>query len=255
LSGRTDQASRGGAASARDGRTPQPTPRESPRTSEGPLSKADEVTYEGMYLGKLKHGIGTLRMSNSSYQGEFQNDVKHGAGVLTWDDGRKYKGGFISDKFHGHAIMVWPDGRMYVGDYEDDRKHGEGTFSWQDGRRYQGQWVAGKRQGIGVYTNAKGVTRRGTWQADRPVHWEAAGAELRAHPDGASLASQVPLSSRTIESSPPEMTPRDIAKVEVTVAQAVDQHLAKRKVPLASPREASEGEEQEVDLEVKVTQL
>lgn len=166
---------RPGSEAGGDFRTPNQTPRDpkdSPRPDGG--SKVEEVSYEGMYLGTMKHGKGKLRMTNATYEGEFQNDGKHGTGVMTWDDGRQYRGGFVSNMFHGHATMTWPDGRKYVGLYADDRKHGEGTFAWQDGRRYQGQWINGKRHGVGVYTNAKGLTRRGMWQMDRPMHWEAA---------------------------------------------------------------------------------
>lgn len=160
-------------------RTPGPTPRldlKSARETAVPLPEDEdrepEVSYEGTYLGTMKHGKGRLRMQNYTYEGEFQNDMKHGLGVLQWDDGRRYDGGFANNKFHGAAVMQWPDGRRYVGHYQEDRKHGHGTFSWQDGRRYEGQWVSGRRHGIGVYTNAKGFTRRGTWQQDRPIRWE-----------------------------------------------------------------------------------
>mgnify|MGYP002803595170 FL=1 len=157
-------------------RTPGPTPRletltvmPSPRPDE---DREPEVSYEGTYLGTMKHGRGRLRMQNYTYEGEFQNDMKHGLGILEWDDGRRYDGGFANNKFDGAAVMQWPDGRRYVGQYQEDRKHGHGTFSWQDGRRYEGQWVSGRRHGVGIYTNAKGFTRRGTWQQDRPIRWE-----------------------------------------------------------------------------------
>lgn len=156
--------------------TPRASPRDSPRSSdactEPAVGKSEELSYEGCYLGGLKHGAGLLRCTNSTYEGEFQQDNKHGQGTLLWHDGRRYRGQFEHGKFHGTAMMTWPDGRVYDGQYADDRKHGDGTFSWADGRRYQGQWVCGKRHGIGVYTNAKGLTRRGWWQKDRPIHWE-----------------------------------------------------------------------------------
>lgn len=173
-----------GPSDSRLGGTPGPSPRDSPRppdehgrpsTSDAPASaRVDEISYEGTYLGSMKHGTGRLRMNGSVYEGDFRQDLKHGNGVLTWDDGRQYRGNFQDGKFHGSAVMTWPDGRKYCGEYIEDRKHGEGTFSWQDGRRYQGQWVVGKRHGIGVYTNAKGLTRTGTWNMDRPLHWEQA---------------------------------------------------------------------------------
>eukprot|EP00927_Polykrikos_kofoidii_P086527 TRINITY_DN9725_c0_g1_i5.p1 TRINITY_DN9725_c0_g1~~TRINITY_DN9725_c0_g1_i5.p1 ORF type:complete len:493 (+),score=69.07 TRINITY_DN9725_c0_g1_i5:98-1576(+) len=165
---------------ASDFRTPGATPRESPRApEERPAEgmKSDEVSYEGSYLGHMKHGAGRLRTSTFTYDGHFQCDHKHGNGVLTWDDGRQYRGQFEAGKFHGAAVMTWPDGRKYCGQYGEDRKHGDGTFSWQDGRRYQGQWVVGKRHGIGIYTNAKGVTRTGVWQMDRPLHWDVPGPQ------------------------------------------------------------------------------
>lgn len=152
------------------------TPRESPRPGSEEMiagARAVEVSYEGPYLGKMKHGRGKLRMTECTYTGDFWHDQRHGQGELHWDDGRVYKGQFENGQFHGLASMTWSDGRSYVGAYADDRKHGEGTFLWNDGRRYAGQWDAGKRHGIGVYTNAKGLTRRGTWTMDRPVEWEA----------------------------------------------------------------------------------
>eukprot|EP00443_Scrippsiella_acuminata_P030527 CAMPEP_0115189906 /NCGR_PEP_ID=MMETSP0270-20121206/11754_1 /TAXON_ID=71861 /ORGANISM="Scrippsiella trochoidea, Strain CCMP3099" /LENGTH=380 /DNA_ID=CAMNT_0002603107 /DNA_START=71 /DNA_END=1213 /DNA_ORIENTATION=- len=233
-------------------RTPGPTPRDSPRTSEGEANAAagnsDEVSYEGMYLGTMKHGQGKLRMTSSTYQGDFLNDQKHGQGMLTWDDGRRYRGGFECNKFHGHAVMTWPDGRKYTGYYTDDRKHGEGTFSWQDGRRYQGQWVCGKRHGTGIYTNAKGLTRRGMWQMDRPIHWEVPGAELQQPGWSARSTSGTEQPAAIPEAAAPEVTPRDPLKLEVAVAQAVELN-SQRKLPLASPREADE--EMEMDLEIK----
>jgi len=175
------------------GPTPRegPTPRDSPRTSEGDAGKSDEVSYDGMYLGTMKHGKGKLWMTSSVYEGDFLNDAKHGMGTLSWDDGRKYTGGFDEGKFHGSAVMTWPDGRKYTGQYSEDKKHGDGTFSWQDGRRYQGQWVFGKRHGVGTYTNAKGLTRRGMWQMDRPIHWEAPGQELNVMSGPSVTAAQV----------------------------------------------------------------
>lgn len=202
------KAGRGDASSSSPKETPRfdevtprgsagPTPRESPRppderqtdASQG-TARIDEISYEGTYLGNMKHGTGRLRMNGCTYEGDFKNDMKHGNGVLTWDDGRQYRGQFEEGKFHGAAVMTWPDGRKYCGQYVEDRKHGDGTFSWQDGRRYQGQWVVGKRHGIGVYTNAKGLTRTGTWNMDRPLHWEQATATL---PQTSASARKLPL--------------------------------------------------------------
>lgn len=180
-------------ASSPDSRaSPRDTPRpmESPRApDEGGREQTEELSYEGTYLGTMKHGRGKLKMPNYTYEGEFERNHKHGVGSLQWDDGRRFDGGFRHGKFHGAAVMIWPDKRKYVGQYEDDKKHGEGTFSWQDGRRYAGQWVAGKRQGVGTYTNAKGSTRRGTWSQDRPIQWEEAPVEESPRPKGASAGT------------------------------------------------------------------
>jgi len=220
------QASPRGSVAGEYTHRTQPSPRDSPPPSARPPEegKADELSYEGTYLGAMKHGSGTLRMHNATYQGEFNYDMKHGIGTLTWDDGRQYRGGFVINKFHGQAVMTWPDGRKYVGLYADDRKHGEGTFSWQDGRRYQGQWVCGKRHGVGIYTNAKGFTRKGHWQTDRPLSWDAPGVGDTITP---------------------------VTDIEVTVCQAIEEMRAQH-VPLSSPRKA---EEIELDLEVKVSNI
>jgi len=149
------------------------TPRPSPRESQTELwARPEELSYEGTYLGTMKHGHGKLQMRGSAYEGEFVDDCKHGFGILSWDDGRRYRGEFQCGKFHGTAVMTWADGRRFAGQYVEDRKHGDGTFSWQDGRCYRGQWSRGKRHGIGVYTNAKGLTRQGFWESDRPMRWE-----------------------------------------------------------------------------------
>eukprot|EP00927_Polykrikos_kofoidii_P079885 TRINITY_DN7671_c0_g1_i1.p1 TRINITY_DN7671_c0_g1~~TRINITY_DN7671_c0_g1_i1.p1 ORF type:complete len:454 (-),score=52.17 TRINITY_DN7671_c0_g1_i1:63-1424(-) len=201
-----------------DSRVPAETPRESsPRAPEEQLggAKNDEVSYEGTYLGNMKHGTGRLRTSGYTYDGHFENDEKHGNGVLTWDDGRQYRGRFDRGRFHGSAVMTWPDGRKYCGQYHDDRKHGDGTFSWQDGRRYQGQWVIGKRHGVGVYTNAKGVTRTGMWQMDRPLHWNVPGSDLL-------LTARTEISEGIPEANSPTTSPR--AK------------MAKSSAPSPSPR-------------------
>mmetsp|Transcript_7465 Transcript_7465/g.21231 ORF Transcript_7465/g.21231 Transcript_7465/m.21231 type:complete len:363 (-) Transcript_7465:37-1125(-) len=238
------------------------TPRRSPRdTASLEDAKVDEISYEGMYLGTLKHGHGKLRMAGSTYDGEFQSDQKHGLGILTWDDGRQYRGGFISDKFHGHAVMTWPDGRSYIGNYEDDRKHGAGTFSWQDGRRYEGQWFHGKRHGVGTYTNAKGLTRRGTWQLDRPITWEVvAGRHRPLDPQGA-VAVPAPSSAfledsqnadhiKLVETKQDAHRARSLDKiVEVTIAQ-VDPHAIASSAPRDCDREE---EEVEIDLEVQLS--
>jgi len=169
------------------------SPRPAPRTD------YQEISYEGMYLGTMKHGKGKLRMVAANYEGQFQDDMKHGQGTMSWDDGREYQGQFANDMFSGKATMTWPDGRMYVGLYESDQKHGEGTFAWLDGRRYQGQWMGGRRHGLGIYTNAKAATRRGIWANDRPVQWEAppeqpgAGPyQSTSSPPTAPLAQQFP---------------------------------------------------------------
>lgn len=189
---------------ARDPRNPCASPQESPRPPDerrdGPhtargaavCKEGDEISYEGAYMGSMKHGAGRLCMNGCIYEGDFLHDQKHGIGTLTWDDGRQYCGQFDSGKFHGSAVMTWPDGRNYTGQYIEDRKHGEGTFSWKDGRRYQGQWVVGKRHGIGLYTNAKGLTRTGMWQMDRPLHWDVAQRAESARPPGDHDAEPAP---------------------------------------------------------------
>jgi len=174
-SARTDGVA--GSSVAAELRTPAASPRESALASEdrAPNTAADrsDPSYEGTFLGTMKHGALRLRQKGCTYDGDLMGDMKHGNGILQWDDGRQYWGQFEAGKFHGAAVMTWPDGRKYCGQYAEDRKHGEGTFSWEDGRCYKGQWVMGKRHGSAVYTNAKGVTRTGVWQMDRPVVWDA----------------------------------------------------------------------------------
>lgn len=187
---------------------------------------ATELSYDGEYLGTMKHGYGTLQMAGSKYEGQFFKDQKHGSGVFTWDDGRQYRGGFEDNQFQGFAVMTWPDGRKYKGSYVEDQKHGEGTFSWPDGRRYQGQWVSGKRQGVGMYRNAKGLTRRGTWEADRPIQFEPG-----ALPAQALQTSRGPAAA--------EITPRDPAKLEEAVSKAVERRLASQRRVSASPRKTA----------------
>merc|ERR1719476_390093 len=97
------------------------TPKESPRPGSEEMiagARAMEVSYDGAYLGTMKHGRGKLRMTECTYAGDFRHDQRHGHGELRWDDGRVYKGQFENSKFHGVAAMTWPDGRSYAGFYE-----------------------------------------------------------------------------------------------------------------------------------------
>lgn len=195
------------------------------------------MSYEGTYLGTMKHGYGKLRMSGSTYEGEFRDDLKSGSGVLTWDDGRQYRGQFENGVFHGQAVMTWPDGRRYRGQYADDRKHGEGTFAWADGRRYQGQWVVGKRHGVGVYTNAKGFTRTGTWQLDRPIRWEAVDAN---DPMGQTLAAKAYASMSARKSAED-----DPAEEVVPAPQVTQEEPAPRPDGIQEPSAADDCETKE----------
>mmetsp|Transcript_63600 Transcript_63600/g.186614 ORF Transcript_63600/g.186614 Transcript_63600/m.186614 type:complete len:389 (+) Transcript_63600:100-1266(+) len=256
----------------RPGPGPGPTPRDSPRGTDGD-GKSDEVSYEGPYLGTMKHGRGKLRMTTSSYEGDFVNDSKHGIGVLSWDDGRRYTGGFEFGMFHGSAAMTWPDGRRYSGQYSEDKKHGEGTFSWQDGRRYEGQWVFGKRHGVGIYTNAKGLTRRGMWQTDRPLHWEAPEQGLPPNMDGPSItAPQVAESSPSQDAAPGSLAQANAWPEAMDAPNAADpdpgsetdvseappnapRGMPAGQVRLPATKEVNESQDNEFDLEVKVSNL
>lgn len=213
--------------------TPGASPRESPRPPEEVNAKSDEISYEGTYLGTLKHGTGRLRMNGCTYEGDFLLDAKHGNGILTWDDGRQYRGQFEGGKFHGAALMTWPDGRKYCGQYVEDRKDGEGTFSWQDGRRYQGQWVLGKRHGIGMYTNAKGLTRTGRWQMDRPLTWDV------PPPPGPSAA----LSARREASDPPVQGGQD--DTDLNSAREGPCPSSSRPPPVEPQQDPGDGQDQQ----------
>eukprot|EP00928_Gymnodinium_smaydae_P064038 TRINITY_DN47472_c0_g1_i1.p1 TRINITY_DN47472_c0_g1~~TRINITY_DN47472_c0_g1_i1.p1 ORF type:complete len:338 (+),score=62.97 TRINITY_DN47472_c0_g1_i1:22-1014(+) len=178
--------------------SPRPPTERASAENEGGANPSE--TYEGTFLGRMKHGQGRLRSGTSTYEGQFVDDLKHGVGTLSWDDGRVYRGQFGFGKFEGAGKMSWPDGRRYNGQYHEDRKHGEGVFSWMDGRRYDGQWYQGRRQGVGIYTNAKGLTRRGTWQADRPLTWDKADADVQS---GSSAAPFQGATSGLASKAPP----------------------------------------------------
>lgn len=228
-----------------DFRTPGPSPRDSPRPpNEDPAgAKSTQISYEGTYLGTMKHGTGRLRMNACTYDGDFLNDFKHGNGTLNWDDGRQYRGQFEYGKFHGVAVMTWPDGRKYSGQYAEDRKHGDGTFSWQDGRRYKGQWVCGKRHGEGVYTNAKGITRNGTWHMDRPMQWDKAqSVEATAMPSVAEAEPPTPAQrERQARLALPWAAP-PIAEVAIPLAAPSPPSEPEVAIPLAAPSPPSEPE-------------
>ncbi len=162
-------------------------------TKKSKLEYSTGDVYEGDTEMFLKHGVGTVKYSDTSiytgqfvydkisgtgtfyyvggdkYEGEFLDGVKHGKGVYTWphsSEGKfdKYEGEYYNDLRNGTGIYTWADGSVYEGEYANDLKHGKGKMTLSNGDFYEGDFANDMRTGLGKYTFANGDVYEGEFQ-------------------------------------------------------------------------------------------
>lgn len=146
-------------------------------------------TYTGEFMGKFRHGHGTMTNRLGVYEGLWFNNQRSGVGIMTFVDGRVYHGDWFRDQLTGYGQMRYPDGSVYhgmwlmgqphgtgrmddqtgsfTGSWQNGRKHGYGQFCYKDGSSFKGFWRDDLWSGRGIYTDADKNVFTGEWVAPR----------------------------------------------------------------------------------------
>lgn len=165
--------------------------KEPPETGEAKVMYPNFSMYEGQYHEYMRHGKGTLTLSDGTrYECQWSDDNRHGAGIEKWPDGTHFSGNYLNGLRHGRGEMSWPDGARYAGDFErgrangigelvrmdgtvyrgsfaEDCMSGEGHMQWRNGScSYKGQFAENKREGQGTMVWASGAWKsyEGQWK-------------------------------------------------------------------------------------------
>lgn len=157
----------------------------------GYFKQKDGSFYKGQFKAIFKHGLGFLRLQDSSeyvgffivdkfdvygrlikpdgtvYLGEWRDNKKNGQGKLMVKGSGVYEGEFINDKRDGKGVFVWVDNSRYEGEFSDDCMQGQGTYTFPDGRAYQGEFFNNKFDGVGVLTKDGKVVYKGAYVQDK----------------------------------------------------------------------------------------
>lgn len=139
-----------------------------------PVQFSKKGVYKGHWLGKKRHGPGTMVWDDGArydglwledktniygrlihkdgdvYEGEWVDDTAEGHGKYTHVNGAIYEGEWLNDNQHGKGKESWPDGAHYEGDYVQSLKHGMGEFHWIDGSKYVGEFRENNIEGQGT---------------------------------------------------------------------------------------------------------
>ena len=82
-------------------------------------TKDNFLTYEGDYVGGVRHGNGThFYGKENKYVGQFVKGVRHGKGTYYWDKDSYWVGTFENDKFNGEGIYYYQGNSMKM-DYDN----------------------------------------------------------------------------------------------------------------------------------------
>lgn len=144
-----------------------------PKEGFGKATYPNRSTYEGQFQNHLRHGTGTLILSDStkyesewrlderhgegkefcpdgtSFTGKYVKGMRHGCGVMTWPEGSRYSGQFERGRANGEGELLRTDGSVYRGHFSEDCMSGEGCMQWRDGVEYVGQFSQNRREGYG----------------------------------------------------------------------------------------------------------
>ena len=86
------------------------------------------------YDSKQSHAV--LFPSGISYEGEWLGKLKHGFGVQSWPDGARYEGEWVDGKANGKGKFIHSDGDAYEGEWKDDKANGYGVYTHSNGAKY-----------------------------------------------------------------------------------------------------------------------
>ncbi|XP_046543654.1 MORN repeat-containing protein 1-like isoform X2 [Haliotis rubra] len=116
----------------------------------GVMQYKDGTLFEGEWAHNRKQGYGVLKTGeNSTYEGEFVGSMRHGDGTMIYNgvykasNGDRYTGNWVMDKRQGQGHLICQDGTEYEGQWLNDMFHGEGKMVHASGIIYEGQWVNG----------------------------------------------------------------------------------------------------------------
>ncbi|XP_046329297.1 MORN repeat-containing protein 1-like isoform X1 [Haliotis rufescens] len=116
----------------------------------GIMQYKDGTMFEGEWAHNRKQGFGVLKTGeNSTYEGDFVGSMRHGDGTMIYDgvykasNGDRYDGNWVMDKRQGQGHLICRDGTEYEGQWLNDMFHGEGKMTHASGIIYEGQWVNG----------------------------------------------------------------------------------------------------------------
>ena len=134
-------------------------------------------SYDGEYLGGLRHGEGSATYVNGDYYtGAWAEGYRYGYGEFFYQAvGVTFKGDWLDDLKTGSGVAVFSNGDSlecrwskdvikdstatihyskskseYEGGIKQACKHGEGSIKYRDGTIYRGDWVSEKRHGPGL---------------------------------------------------------------------------------------------------------
>lgn len=130
-------------------------------------------------MNNLREGYGIMKYaSGNSYEGFWVGDMKHGKGVMSWRDiDEVYIGTWSNDKPHGYGEHIWGEStaktikkqtnNMYRGHFRNGRRTGHGTFFYMNGSSYCGEWNDDVKHGAGVFIHPDGKMEVGDYDTNR----------------------------------------------------------------------------------------
>lgn len=106
----------------------------------------DGSVYNGLALGKFRHGNGTLTYKDGSlYNGSWENDQMKGLGTFQYANGDQLKGRWADNMLNGDGVFVSTEKKfIYEGTFKNSLRHGQGTEE-NVVEKYDGQFNRGRR--------------------------------------------------------------------------------------------------------------
>ena len=97
--------------------------------TEKALSHQPNVTKQ--YSSKKNHAVAFP--SGITYEGQWLGELKHGFGIQKWPDGAQYEGEWSEGKANGDGKFTHADGDIYEGEWKDDKANGYGAYKHSNG--------------------------------------------------------------------------------------------------------------------------
>jgi hypothetical protein len=122
-------------------------------TLDSAASPSGAVAIQYGYKGETsdstgqRHGYGTYvyRDDGSEYNGNYKNDLRHGIGTMMLTNGIRYEGEWRHGYAHGQGLLTFPDGDQYSGGWHLGKKHGHGWYRIaENSEEIVGEWHHGK---------------------------------------------------------------------------------------------------------------